>query len=66
MVLFDAKRREPVPELASPAAAPQSGLERPQRALVDDLGLHVLVPLYRDGDGGICLCQERERAVAGY
>ena len=64
MVLFDAKRREPVAGGGFGGGAPQGSLDEPQGAVVDGLGLRLLVYLHRAGYGGVYLHQERERVVA--
>ncbi len=66
MVLFDAKRREPVPESASAAerrmAAWTARKERLWMASVYGFSFR----LHRSGYGGVYLRQERERVVAGH
>ena len=66
MVLFEAKRRATGAGCGLACGATQSQLERTPRAALDGLGLYLLVRLHRAGDGGVYLCQERERALAGH
>ena len=48
-----------------PGGTAKSGVERAPGTAVDGFGLYILVCFYCDGDGGVCLRQERERAFAG-
>ena len=64
MILFEAKRREPAPRHCFSRRTPKGRVERPPRAHVDDFGLYVFLRVHRDGDCGIYLYQERQRAFA--
>jgi high-affinity iron transporter len=65
MVLFDAKRREPVLESPSAAERRKALWTARKERVVDGFGVWLLVCVHRAGDGGVYLYQERERAVAG-
>ena len=64
MVLFEVRRRQPASLPDSAGRAPQSSVERPPRASLDGVGLCQFVSVHLDGDRGIHLRQERERAFA--
>ena len=65
MVLFEAKRREPVAAVGFSGGAAQGDMECAAGTAVDGFGDDVLVCVYRADHRGVCVCQERQQPFAG-